>query len=100
MSVPDAGSSPLSIAVMEARFGLNMQCRLTYIYLYFYRGKINLKIGSSKYIQDIAPALAHWFINDYDEEKNMEIQYAYYERFKTMDDGFKLTRMGFRSLHA
>ena len=58
-----------------------------------------MKIGSSKYIQDIAPVLAHWFINDYDEEKNMEIQRAYYERFKAMDEGFKLTRMGFHSLH-
>jgi len=52
-----------------------------------------LKREPAMYIQDIAPSLAHWFIDDYDFDKSMKMQRSYYERFRAMDDRFGLTHM-------
>jgi hypothetical protein len=52
-----------------------------------------LKIGTSEYIQDIAPTLAHCYIKDLDFEQGADARNAYYERFKTLDERYRLSRM-------
>lgn len=54
-----------------------------------------MKIGTSAYIQDIAPTLAHCFIESFDCVQDISIRNAYYKRFNILDERFGLQRMRF-----